>query len=434
MASVPLTQEEKDRILNEYESMDLYAQLAYKFGNPNLRSSGIALRYPTILDAYGNIYKYKNKNGSQSTAYFYCNCKVNDCQATATVNITKGTTTYEKQHTEQTKEDGKKDDILVVRETCKQIVIKDQFIHPLEVQRLLQEMYKGKDVTMLTFQDIQRIVYDIRSSNKIGEEDMLLKFTTTRAETFFWFHYKEGEDFAYAFSTPFQQKRAQESLHSQFFLDNYYKVPAPFAQVLNLIVYDEKINLFIPLVHILVSTKRQEFYQAILTLVKEKLSVRDKEGSIMKPFKPFLLTVDYERGLYQAAKSALGLSTDQLVGCLFHYSQAIWRRMNDLGLRKKEILRTTNQVANALILLAFVDMELIDDCFARVAEAFAHVKLYDEVFVYFRKTWLGDIKREIWNHSRRLNDFAALKMTNNAIESFHNQILLNCSKVILVSR
>lgn len=429
MNSGPLTVEEKEALLATFRSMDFFAKITFLLKNhKGLKDRGLTLSYPTLQDAEGSLYKYKSKNGSMTSAYFYCDSL--GCGARATVDLQANRVKYAGDHIDHGKVEETKVEFIDVREDCRRMAIKDQFVHPLEIQQQIQEKFRGRQLEMPTFQEIQRIVYDVRGSNKLDDETLLTRFLNTREEDFFWFSYKDTSNFAYVYSTPFQQRRAQESQHCQYFLDNYYKVPAPFTQVLNLLVYDEKLSSYIPVVHILLSTKKQEFYETILMVLQDKLSLRDKERKLVKPFKPHLLTVDYERGLYQAAQYAFNLAPNQIVGCLFHYSQAVWRRIHELGLRKKEQMNTTCQVANALILLAFVDLHQIHECFMKITETFQEQD-YEDLFIYYRKTWLEDINSALWNQSSRLREDASFKTTNNAIESFHNQILLNCSKVIL---
>jgi hypothetical protein len=86
-----------------------------------------------------------------------------------------------------------------VREVCLEIVANDQFRHPYVVQQKLHATFKGREAVMLSFAEIQRIVYEMRSNNKFEDEDSLTKFKNTRDEIFFWFAYKEDADFAYAF-------------------------------------------------------------------------------------------------------------------------------------------------------------------------------------------------------------------------------------------
>ena len=77
-------------------------------------------------------------------------------------------------------------------------------------------------------------------------------------------------------------------------------------------------------VYALLPNKEHRTYRKLLLALKDLAEDRGLE------FKPKALQIDFERG----AKAAIDFvfPTAALSGCLFHYSQAIYRKVQSLGL------------------------------------------------------------------------------------------------------
>ena len=80
------------------------------------------------------------------------------------------------------------------------------------------------------------------------------------------------------------------------------------------------------------------------------------------------------------------------IGCLFHFSQAIWRKVQANGLATKykedECFRLN---VKKLIALAFLPLDKVVDGFDLIADQFEDDA--DELLNYFEKTWIGERKR-----------------------------------------
>ena len=81
-----------------------------------------------------------------------------------------------------------------------------------------------------------------------------------------------------------------------------------------------------------------------------------------------------------------------IIGCLFHFSQAVWRQVQSNGLstkyREDEYFRLN---VKKLIALAFVPVDDVVTAFDLVAQQFDDDA--DDLIDYFEKTWIGQRKR-----------------------------------------
>ena len=135
-------------------------------------------------------------------------------------------------------------------------------------------------------------------------------------------------------------------------------------------------------------------------------------------------------------------------GCFFHFAQANWRKVQDIGLKKiysQEMqIRTLIKscVSLALIPPADVFMGFNQVCLA--SESFPEIKTYLQ---YFEETWLGSPDRlgkrskllfpiSLWNHFE--NAVNGNQKTNN-VEGWHTAFQLGMgrspddSKILAVS-
>ncbi|CAF1531365.1 unnamed protein product, partial [Rotaria sp. Silwood1] len=118
-----------------------------------------------------------------------------------------------------------------------------------------------------------------------------------------------------------------------------------------------------------------------------------------------------------------------VIGCFFHFSQAIWQQVQEKGLvtkyREDEYFRLN---VKKLIALVFVPVDEVTTGFDLIANQFDDD--VDDLLDYFEKTWIGEPKRRgtcrkkpqydhnLWNIHDRV--IAAIPRPNNSVEGWHN--------------
>ncbi|CAF1394457.1 unnamed protein product [Rotaria sp. Silwood1] len=175
-------------------------------------------------------------------------------------------------------------------------------------------------------------------------------------------------------------------------------------------------NAIIPLVCGLLIGKNSEDYN----LFFEKVLVQDN-------FQPESIMTDFETGTIKSVKDMWPNVLHK--GCLFHFSQAVWRQVQSKGLTTKynedEYFRLN---VKKLIALAFVPLDQVITGFALICDQFNDDA--DDLLDYFEKTWIGEKRRrgagrknpqfdhKLWNVYDRV--VATIPRSNNSVEDWHN--------------
>ena len=130
---------------------------------------------------------------------------------------------------------------------------------------------------------------------------------------------------------------------------------------------------------------------------------------------------DFEKGPRIAVRNVCGTSV-QIKGCWFHYTQAITKRIKKVGLQASYAnLPLVNQTVRRMFALPFVLPWEVEETFMMIVNEAAGScpksvgEKLDELFVYFRRTWLGKYPPEEWNQS-----FDVSIRSNNWSEAFHS--------------
>lgn len=163
----------------------------------------------------------------------------------------------------------------------------------------------------------------------------------------------------------------------------FKSVPKEFKQ---LYVFHCQIrNSFFPLIYILMPDKSFQSYKFIFKYIR----------SFSKEFKLEQLVVDMEYAVIKAAKCYFQTINIQL--CYFHFTQSIWRKLQQLGLQKFYYLQTDfRYLFKILCALPFEKTKNIINCFQILKEK---SRKFEEnnikiLFNYFEKNF---IKQELKN-------------------------------------
>ena len=89
--------------------------------------------------------------------------------------------------------------------------------------------------------------------------------------------------------------------------------------------------------------------------------------------------------------------------CFFHFSQCLWRKANEYGLRSKHHLDNTKNLILNLKSLAFNDLEEIDKRFDLIESEYQKLgQEFQKLLEYFKKNWIKAKKYDklMWNYSK----------------------------------
>lgn len=104
------------------------------------------------------------------------------------------------------------------------------------------------------------------------------------------------------------------------FIDGTFSVvPKPFSQCLIVMAFEPAVNLYVPICYVLAQGKSQDMYWRVLN---ELIILSNRQ------LEPENVTCDFEVALINAVLEQFPRAN--LVGCLFHWKQALRRKMVDL--------------------------------------------------------------------------------------------------------
>jgi hypothetical protein len=175
----------------------------------------------------------------------------------------------------------------------------------------------------------------------------------------------------------------------------FYTAPRQFSQVI--VIHGFLFGKTFPLVYVLAGSKKEILYKKIFSFLK---SIIIKE--------PKRIIIDFEMGLLNALSFCFG--TSMITGCLFHFSQAIWRKLQNLDYQEIYSVQTVQTYIRLFIDLAFIPSYAIQLEYEKISAIQFYVE--DEFksslrnFIeYFEKTYIineniNNFKKSpLYNHS-----------------------------------
>lgn len=202
------------------------------------------------------------------------------------------------------------------------------------------------------------------------------------------------------------------------FVDGTFRiVPRSFKQCIVIMVYDRGSKLYVPVFFILATSKSSDTYWNSLQFVSNACGVK---------LKPKEVVCDFERALI----TAVGDWFDgvRIIGCLFHFKQAVRRRMKKERLPEPEVkIAMERGVLDVLTVLEheripqgikWVKKKIRDRC-EEEGHAYSRVK-WNSFWRYFQRTWIDMFPPKFWNIHDVLH--SAVARTNNALERCNRKL------------
>ena len=180
------------------------------------------------------------------------------------------------------------------------------------------------------------------------------------------------------FTSIFQLKLLSEC--EELYIDGTFKMaPKNYYQILNIWGYSETKKLYLPLMHILMTTKNQIAYKHIFNKITEFITDNNININLTKK----IIITDYEKSLRNALNEVF--KPKLLKGCFFYYPKLFGKKCRDFGLTKKFRKDST---------------------------------LFLKYYKYFMKNWFNN---KSYNFNR-ISYENYQRRTNNIYESFHRTL------------
>ena len=185
----------------------------------------------------------------------------------------------------------------------------------------------------------------------------------------------------------------------------FFIVPKLFGQLF--IISCKKSSRYLPVFFVLMKDRKNESYIASILKIRE----------LVPNFQPLHAISDFERASMNAMKAVFPQII--ITGCLFHYKQAIFRKLGNLHLSNYFL---KNRIANSYFKLfmgiGFLPQENIINAFnylklVRIGNT-AHQENINKFIDYFERTWIPQI--------HLLSYYDANILTNNFSETFNKRL------------
>ena len=200
------------------------------------------------------------------------------------------------------------------------------------------------------------------------------------------------------------------------YMDGTFKCcPSLYTQLFT--IHGLSNNFVVPLVYALLSDKSSASYYKLFDILRQAIFAL---GAVLDPK---IVVSDFESGLVDAMRVHFPQTSHS--GCHFHYTQAVYKKVQDLGLTSayKEKLQENKikEFVQLCMALAFIPKSEVvvqfNECVSILTEE--HRQLLERFIVYFRDTWAeGLFAIKLWNKYGQ--DF--LHRTNNRVESWHSTL------------
>lgn len=202
-----------------------------------------------------------------------------------------------------------------------------------------------------------------------------------------------------------------------WYVDGTFKVvKEPFYQLLSIhcFIKSEEVMKQIPLCFVVMSGKRLKDYKAVFKAILEILPAEPNVSSFV---------VDFEAGIWKALRSVFN---DPVIhGCAYHFTQALWRKVQELGLQTLYCKRdSVYKVVKKVLALQFLPHEDIREAFYELSSKVGVVGPVREFFNYVDETWLH---HNVWT-VENWSVFGRSIRTNNDVEGWHHKLNRSAKK------
>ena len=183
--------------------------------------------------------------------------------------------------------------------------------------------------------------------------------------------------------------------HQDWHIDGTFKVvPRLFHQMFTIHARVEK--KLIPCVYALMQTKSTQSYRHVFRIIKDECHAKNIA------LQPHSVTMDFEAAMISATRQEFPIAS--IHGCLFHFTQALWRKIQVLGLQQEYTENERMQDCfRQYMALAFLPIDDVPLAFARVADNGDGLHpAFQDFMDYVHQQWIDNtnIPLLLWNCHR----------------------------------
>ena len=223
----------------------------------------------------------------------------------------------------------------------------------------------------------------------------------------------DGESRHLIFASSDQLKILRKAV--TWYVDGTFKiVKQPFAQLFSVHVFIRSGFTYahIPVAFVIMSGRTAKDYVSVF---KALLELVGRENCKVER-----IVLDFERAVWSALKGMMGrdeFPPITIKGCFFHFTQAVFRRIQNLGMKKQYIVDApTKDICKRMMSLPLLPLRCIPSAFSVLKQRCdeSGIECLQKFGEYMRKNWIeGYFSPDTWFQ------FLELIRTNNHVEGWH---------------
>lgn len=164
----------------------------------------------------------------------------------------------------------------------------------------------------------------------------------------------------------------------------------------------------LPFCFVIMSGQKSKDYKAVLTAILDLLPAAPNVSSFV---------IDFEAGLWKALRSVF--DDPVIYGCAFHFGQALWRKVQELGLQTSYSKRdSVYKLVRKVFALPFLPHDDIKETFDELSCKVGVIGPVREFMDYVDQTWL---QSPVWK-TENWSVFGRSIRTNNDVEGWHHKL------------
>ena len=295
-----------------------------------------------------------------------------------------------------------------------------------EVMKYFIDKYGDQPIALMEINQLRSMVYRTRTKEFGSWEGLINTFPlhsclNSEKKFLLFNNYFTIKDECYKFLGWGHPELRFECKHgdNNLFIDCTFKVvPFGFSQCMVIMVYLSAYRIYVPIMYILLQGKYEEIYRYAL---QEAISSTDWELNAKST------TCDFEIGLMNAVKFQFG--EGKHIGCLFHFLQAILRKLNKIKMPDQIIAILMTDGPGSIKILTVVPLDELDKAIAYIKYKllpYGNTILINEFFYYIKHTWMTTYNPADWNVSAyaQVEDTSEILInrTNNPCERFNKKM------------
>ena len=271
----------------------------------------------------------------------------------------------------------------------------------------------------LSYSQIDDIVQCWRKKNSATKDTYIDQHPSNRVglpflRTHFTFNYKKNDTNKTAkiviWTSDFQLNRLRLTNH--WYTDGTFTIaPSNYHQFLTIAIRDPNTGFIKPALWAILDSKEEESYYQAFRIIKD---IASNSGRL--DWNLTSITLDFEPGLINGFKRVF-LET-RVIGCLFHFKQALYREAKIQGLTIDKLKETSKELIHRLGLLSWKgNLDLVEKELEMIQKKYEHT-VHQGLVLYYKNWWLDRLKSGLIDYSHIEDNFR----TNSVLEGYNGHV------------